>query len=87
MDYSLPAFSVHDIFKARVVEWVASSFSRGSSQPRDQTWVSRIVGRCFTLCSIREALVKITRDEKKKENTTCNEEKNLSKLIQRWHRC
>ena len=35
MDYSLPGSSVHGIFQARVLEWVAISFSRGSSQPRD----------------------------------------------------
>ena len=40
--------SVHGIFQARVLEWVAISFSRGSSQPRDRTGVSCIVGRCFT---------------------------------------
>ena len=34
-------------------EWVAISFSRGSSQPRDRTWVSRIVGRCFTIWATR----------------------------------
>ena len=34
MDYSLPGFSVHGIFQARVLEWVAISFSRGSSWPR-----------------------------------------------------
>ena len=39
MDYSLPEFSAHGIFQARVVEWVAISFSRGSSQPRDRTHV------------------------------------------------
>ena len=39
--------SVHGIFQASVLEWVAISFSRGSSWPRDWTWVSRIVGRCF----------------------------------------
>ena len=49
MDCSLPGFSVHGIFQARVLEWVAMSFSRGSSQPRDWTRVSRIVGRRFTL--------------------------------------
>ena len=48
MDYSLLCSSVHGIFQARILEWVAISFSRGSSQPRDQTWVPRIVGRCFT---------------------------------------
>ena len=35
MDCSLPASSVHETFQARVLEWVAVSFSRGSSQPRD----------------------------------------------------
>ena len=45
MDCSLPGFSVHGIFQARVLEWVAISFSRGSSQPRDWTQVSLIVGK------------------------------------------
>ena len=43
---SIHGSSVHGIFKARVLEWVAISFSRGSSQPRDWTQVSCIVGRC-----------------------------------------
>ena len=37
-----------------ILEWVANSFSRGSSPPRDWTWVSRIVGRCFTVWATRE---------------------------------
>ena len=49
MDYSLPSFSIHGILQARILEWVAMSFSRVSSRPRDQTWVSRIVGRRFNL--------------------------------------
>ena len=49
MDCSLPGSSVHGIFQARVLEGGATAFSRGSSQPRDQTWVSRIVGRRFTI--------------------------------------
>ena len=49
IDYSLPGSSVHGIFQARVLEWVAISFSRGSSQPRDRTRVSHIVDRCFTI--------------------------------------
>ena len=49
MDSSLPRSSIHGIFQARALEWVAISFSRGSSQPRDRTWVSRIVGRHFTV--------------------------------------
>ena len=48
MDCSLPGFSVHGIFQARVLEWVAISFSRGSSRPRDRTRVSHIVGRRVT---------------------------------------
>ena len=39
MDCSLPGSSLHGIFQARVLEWVAISFSRGSSQPRDSTWI------------------------------------------------
>ena len=49
VDCSLPGSSVHGILQARILEWVAISFSRGSSQPRDQSQVSRIAGRCFTL--------------------------------------
>ena len=40
--------TVHGILQARILEWVAFSFSRGSSQPRDRTQVSRITGRFFT---------------------------------------
>ena len=43
MDCSLPGSSVHGIFQAIVLEWIAISFSRGSSQPRDRTRVSSIV--------------------------------------------
>ena len=49
MDCSLPGSSLHGIFQARVLEWVAISFSRGSSQTRDRTWVSCIGGRRFNL--------------------------------------
>ena len=49
MDCSLPGSSFHGIFQAIVLDWVAISFFRGSSQPRDRTWVSRIVDRCFTI--------------------------------------
>ena len=55
-DYSLPGSSVHGIFKARVLEWVAISFSRGSSQPRDQTQISRIIGRRFYCMSHQGSL-------------------------------
>ena len=41
-DCSLTGFSVHGIFQAKILEWVATSFSRGSSRPRDRTCVSRV---------------------------------------------
>ena len=48
MDCSPPGSSVHEIFQASILEWVAISFSRGSYQPRDQTWVSCTASRFFT---------------------------------------
>ena len=54
LDCSPPGFSVHGIFQARILEWGAISFSRRSSRLRDWTWVSRIVGRCFTIWTTRE---------------------------------
>ena len=51
---SLRGFSVHELFQARVLDWVTISFSRGYSQPRNQTRVSRIVGRRFTIWATRE---------------------------------
>ena len=54
VDCSLPGSSVRGIFQARVLEWVAIAFSRGSSWPRDRTWVSCIVGRRFTVWANRE---------------------------------
>ena len=47
MDCSLPGLSVHGVFLARILEWVAISFSWRSSQPRDQTHVSCLAGRIF----------------------------------------
>ena len=55
MDCSPPGSSIHGIFQARVLEWVAISFSRGSSWPRDWTQVSHVVGRHFTIWATREA--------------------------------
>ena len=48
-----PGSSVHGILQARILEWAAISFSRRSSHPRDQTWVSGIAGRFFTLSATR----------------------------------
>ena len=49
MDCSLPDSSVHWIQQARMLEWVATSFSRGSPGPRNQTWVSCLAGGFFTI--------------------------------------
>ena len=49
MDYSPPGSSVRGILQARILEWVAMSFSRRSSQPRDRTQVSCFAGRFFTI--------------------------------------
>ena len=54
MDCSPPDSSAHGNFQARILQWVAISFSRGSSQPRDWTRVFHIVGRCFTVWATRE---------------------------------
>ena len=54
MDCSLPGSSIYGIFQARILEWVAISFCRRSSQPRGWTRVSHIVGRCFTIWATRE---------------------------------
>ena len=55
MDCSLPGSSVHGIFQARVLEWVTIAFCRGSSWPRDRTWVSHTAGRLFTIRTTRKA--------------------------------
>ena len=48
MDCSPPGSSVHGILQARIVEWVAVPFSRGSSQLKDRNQVSHIAGGFFT---------------------------------------
>ena len=49
VDYSPSGSSVLGILQARILEWVAIPFSRGSSQSRDRTWVSWIAGRFFAV--------------------------------------
>ena len=46
--------SIHGILQARILEWVAISFSRESYQPRDRIQASHIEGRCFNLWATRE---------------------------------
>ena len=54
MDCSLPGSSVHGILQARILEWVANPFSRGSSWPSNRTRVSSIAGRFFTVWASRD---------------------------------
>ena len=56
MGYNPTGSSVHGILQARTLEWVVILFSRGPSQPRDQTQVSCIAGRFFTIWATSEAL-------------------------------
>ena len=56
MDCSPPGSSAHGILRARIVVWVEISFSRGSSTPRDQTWVSCIAGRFLTISASRKPI-------------------------------
>ena len=53
--YSLPGSFAHGILQARILEWVAIPFSRGSSWPRGQTQVSHIADRFLTIWDTREA--------------------------------
>ena len=55
MDCSPPGSSVHGILQARIPEWVAIAFPRGSSGPRDQTQVSHVAGRLLTVWGTGEA--------------------------------
>ena len=54
VDCSPPGSSIHGILQVRILEWVAISFSRGSSRSRNQTRVSRIAGGCFNLWATRD---------------------------------
>ena len=71
MDCSPRGSSVHGILLTRILEGVAIPFSRGSSWPRDQTWISHNAGRFFTIWAIREAPMLIVNqlhiDSKKKK--------------------
>ena len=73
MDRSPAGSSVQRIWQARILEWVAITFSRGSSPPRDQTQVSHIVGRFFSVWATREAHLLTflsTRKRKKKKKAS-----------------
>ena len=60
VDCSPPVSSVHSFLQARILEWVAFPFSRGSSWPRDWTPVSCITGRFFIIWATREVHGQLT---------------------------
>ena len=69
MDCSPPGFSLLRILQARILEWVAFSFSTGFSQPRDQTWVSSVAAdsafiRLPNWCSSKESACQCRRHKK-----------------------
>ena len=55
MDCSLPSSFVHGILQARILKWVAISFSSASSQPRDRTQVSCMASRLFTIWTTKKS--------------------------------
>ena len=59
MDCSPPGSSARGILQAGIVEWVTIPFSRGSSPPRDWTWVSCTADRLFPISAPREACIHI----------------------------
>ena len=63
MDCILSGSSVHGILQARTVEWVAISFSRISSRPRDQTLVSHTAGRLFTVWATRGSYILVIQNK------------------------
>ena len=66
MDCSPPGSSVHGTLQAKILEWVATSFSRGCSQPRDWTQVTFIASRFFTIWATRETHKSITNYNEKR---------------------
>ena len=78
-------YTVHGILQVRILEWIAFSFFRGPSQPRDWTQVSRIVGRFFTSWATREACscIHVEKYETWSYFTSCT--KNNFKWINSFH--
>ena len=80
MDCSPLGSSVHGTFQARILEWEAIPFSRGSSPSRDWTWVSCIAGRFFTIW----AMLRLLERKKKKAGKQANKQ-TLGGFFQ-WHK-
>ena len=93
MNYNLPGCSPHGILQARILEWVAISFSRGSSLLGDRTQASCIAGRFFTNWATREAQSERSNISKRdifadKENIwDQRDHSNVLQTITFWVRC
>ena len=75
-------YTVYGIFQARILEWVAIPFSRGSSQPRNQTQVSDIAGGFFTIWASKEAEGKLSAKEQMLLNCGVGEDSSESLWLQ-----
>ena len=84
MDCSLPGSSLHGILQARILKWVAISFSRLSSWPRDRTQVSHVAGRRFNLWVTREAFHAKMGTIKDRNSMDLTEAKDINKTWQEY---
>ena len=82
--YNPMDYTAHGILQARILEWVSFPFSRGSSQPRDQTHVACIAGRFFTSWATREAQEYWSRSLSLLQGTFLIQELNPGVLHCRW---
>ena len=79
VDCSLPGSSAHGILQANILEWVAISFSRESSQLMDWTWVSHIAGRFFILWVTRDTPIQSKKFKKRVSVESVS--------VRKWNRC
>ena len=85
MSLCLPMdYTVHGILQARILEWVAVPFSRGSSQPRDQAQVSHISGSFFTSWATREAPKRVRDQREVSKTSAMSDVIQTAPLIRRW---
>ena len=82
---SLPGSSVHGVLQASILAWIAIPFSRGSPWPRDQTQVSHVAGRFFTVWAVRDILIKIILKILDIKKSTAKKKKNLLPGAGRFH--
>ena len=66
-------YTVYGIFQARILEWIAIPFSRGSSQPRDRTQVSCTAGRFFTIWATESPIIFLwANNQRKRDHGRCS---------------